>query len=143
MFDNILGIDTKSIDEKYRLILPKNVGCEPKEELVLICKKNYLEIRELKKVKEELQELRINLKGATSIEIKNFYQSEIDEITSCTEKVVSVDKQHRITLNKEIVTRYNFANGVKIEGIVDRIRIWNPDKFLEYQNYNLNKKSRK
>ena len=38
MYDNIVGIEGRSIDNKYRIILPKYIGVCEDEKLVLIYK---------------------------------------------------------------------------------------------------------
>jgi len=142
MFENILGTDNRHIDNKYRMILPKFAGSKVGEKLVLILKEDYLEIKELNVVLEELKELRLFLKSTTTIEMVNLYQEKIDEITSCIGNIVEPDKQNRITLGKEIVTKYNLTNGIKTEGVLDGLRVWNFHKFQEYQE-KISKNSRK
>ena len=143
MYDNILGIETKKIDDKYRIILPKFTGVEIEEELCLILRQDYLEIRSIESVKVELERLKEELKKANNYEIDAFYQEKINGITSCFKGSVKVDKQRRIIIGREIVEAYKLDEGIKIEGAVDSIRIWNLNKFLEYQNNNLTKLSRK
>ena len=143
MYDNILGTDIRSIDNKYRVVIPKFAGAKPGEKLVLILKKDYLEIRELSAVISELKKIVSNLENTTNVELINFYQYRKDEITSCIGNVVTPDKQGRIILGKEISMRYNFGSEVKTEGIMDGLRIWNSTKFNEYQENIMNKKGRK
>lgn len=133
MFENIIGTDNRLIDNKYRMILPKFTGCEVGEKLVLILKEDYLEIKELNVVLEELKELRLILKSAQTVEMFNFYQDKINEITSSIENIVEPDKQNRITLGKDVVTKYNLTEGIKTEGVIDSLRVWNFHKFQEYQ----------
>lgn len=142
MFENIIGTDTRHIDNKYRMILPKFAGCEIGEKLVLVLKEDFLEIKELNIVLEELKELRSLLKSATTIEMFEFYQEKINEITSSIGNVVELDKQNRITLGKDVVVKYNLTEGITIEGVLDGLRVWNFCKFQEHKA-KLQKNSRK
>ena len=57
MNDNILGIFNRSIDNKYRIILPKIAGIEEKEELLINLKQDYFEIKEAKEIINQLKNL--------------------------------------------------------------------------------------
>ena len=139
MYDNIVGIEGRSIDNKYRIILPKYIGVCEDEKLVLIYKDKYLEVKELTSVLKELKEIIFKVEKANNLELINFYQEKKDILTSCIGSTVRVDKQNRITLGKEIVERYDLASGVMVEGVVDGFRIWNANLFLEHQSNNFNK----
>ena len=72
MYDNILGIETKKIDDKYRIILPKFTGVEIEEELCLILRQDYLEIKNIESVKNELERLKEELKKLIIMKLMHF-----------------------------------------------------------------------
>lgn len=143
MYDNILGVFNRSIDNKYRIVVPKFAGVEKDEELVIIIKKDYFEIKELKTIIAKIKNIESKLETASNKETLSFYQDMKNEITACIGHTLKKDSNDRIILGRSIIERYNLNNEVVIEGIMDGLRLWNPTKFNEYQESIMNKKTRK
>ena len=138
MNDYILGIDNRNVDYKYRIRLPKFIGVKVGDKLVLIYRKDFLEVKEFQNYVKELNNYREFINKAENKETYEFYQEKMNEITSCISSFIEVkDEFGRINLKRETVERYKFNEGTTIEGTVDGIRIWNIHKFEEYQNKHL------
>lgn len=143
MNENILVNSRMTLTQKNRVSLVKSTGAKPGDKLVLIFRKKYLEVKELNQLINELKSLKERLNNASNLEMLNFYQDNIDLITSCISNIVEVDNQGRIILNPEIVSRYNLSNEITIEGTLDGFRVWNPTEFEIYRDEKLNKFIRK
>ena len=143
LMNNILGIDTRSMDSKYRVIVPSIFKISKDKKLVLIMKKDYIEVRGFDEVVGELNELKERVKGANSLELIEHYEGLFNVITSCISNTVVQDKSGRILLGEEMAKKYGFSEKVTIEGAFDCFRIWEVNKFKEYQSKNFNDRGRK
>lgn len=143
MNNNILGIFNRSIDDKSRIILPKIAGIEEKEELVIILRQDYFEIKEAKAIINQLKNLDTKIDNADNIEKIEFYRMLKDEITSCVSSTITRDSQGRSIIGKNVVEKYELKGEVVIEGIMDGLRVWNPSKFNEHQESIMKRNSRK
>ena len=65
-----------------------------------------------------------------------------DEVTAFLKKTHVERDGKRIVIGKKIIDEYNFNDSICIEGKGSYIRLWNPDKFREYQE-NLNLENQK
>ena len=135
MFGDVSMLDGMevAIDEKGRIYLPSFTHSEAREELFFIKKQNYVEVWSSAKIIERVKKLNDLAFNETDIVKRNKYQSMSDELTAFLKKCHVEKDGKRIALGKEIVAEYHLSKSIRIEGKEDHIRLWEPSKFLEYQ----------
>lgn len=140
--NSMLGYAEVKVDSKTRIYLPpftKPVGLE---ELVFLKREDYVELWPLSEFVDKVNKLNDLAFNETDINKKEEYQRLSDEITSILEETHVEKNGKRIVIGKQIVDKYNFYNGICIEGKGKYIRLWEPNKFMEYQE-KLNDRSKR
>lgn len=143
MNDIVLGLFNRNLDNKYRIIIPKIAGVEENEELVIILNDDYFEIKELKTVITNLKNIKAKIDNATNSKDIEFYCNLKNEITSCISGTITRDSQGRIIIGKYVAEKYDLKKDVIIEGVMDGLRVWNPDKFNQHQESMMKRNVRK
>lgn len=122
--------------QKFRITLPKFMDLKPKDLVVLIEKKDFIEIWSQEEIKNRLLNLKklIQSENVSMMDRQN-YQYFSDQITafSNTREVVVSLNWNRITLGKELLEKYQVTDKMVVEGVLDHVRLWEHSKFLEYQ----------
>lgn len=121
------------IDSKGRISLPRFMEFKDGDELILFTKDDYIELLSVGDAEWKLNEI-LMIDGIDEKERRSY-------VRTITSKYIYVDvnfsEKHgsRVNLTKEVISKYNF-DGNLIYEIADngRIRLWHPDKFLEYSN---------
>lgn len=136
----ILGTVSMAIDSKGRVKINRFTGASKDEGLVIMKRDGYVEIFKKEKVINKLKVLKDKLNHVTDISLYNKYDEEINSILASIDSYgVSVDKEGRINLGVDLSSEYNFSGEVYLEGIMDGVRIWNKEEFLQYQKSNIKK----
>lgn len=138
MFD----VGEVKIDVKGRIYLPSFTKAEADEELIFIKKPDYVEVWAIAVIVEKVNKLNNLAFYETDTTKKAEYQQMSDEITAFLKKSRVEKDGKRIALGKEIVTKYHFVDSIFIEGKGDHIRLWEPNKFLQYQQSLIDEKSK-
>ena len=140
--NSMFGYAEVKVDSKARIYLPpftKPVGLE---ELVFLKREDFVELWPLSEFVDKVNKLNDLVFYETDINKKEEYQRLSDEITSILKETHVEKDGKRIVIGKQIVDKYNFYNGICIEGKGKYIRLWEPSKFFEYQK-NLNGSSKR
>ncbi len=111
----IYGQLTRVIDEKNRIILPKEFGVEKEEQLLLYKEEDYCSIYS----KSKLENI-ITIKNQSFEDEKK----EIDKIALKILALLKVDAVGRITIPKEILDYYGLENQVLLVGAKNHINIY-------------------
>lgn len=138
MIDNeIFGCYERRLDNKRRLIIPKEAGIEAfdGDKLVVIMGDDFVELKSCHLVSEELREIRERIKMASDknelVHLENVYEQLCLSINSKLEV-----KQGRVLLSKEVVDKYSFDSGVVVAGFDNRFRIYSADVYNGKKNKN-------
>ena len=111
----IYGQLTRVIDEKNRIILPKEFGVEKEEQLLLYKEEDYCSIYS----KSKLENI-ITIKNQSFEDEKK----EIDKIALKILALLKVDAVGRITIPKGILDYYGLENQVLLVGAKNHINIY-------------------
>ena len=136
----MLGVTQVKPDQNGRIFLPKFTGVEQEDILILIQKKDYLEIWTRLSLISILKKLERKMKCASTEEEKLCYLRNFNQINVLIvegyRKVNCCEQRHsiRVNLGKKLVERYNLSQGAIIEARGSYLRIWNPLKFKEYKD---------
>ena len=129
------------VDAKGRIYLPFFTKPEAEEELIFMKKPDYVEVWTSDTIVERVNKLNDFACYETDTTKRAEYQRMSDEITAFLKKVRVEKDGKRIALGKDIITEYHFSDSIFIEGKGNCIRLWEPNKFLEYQQVLLDEKS--
>jgi len=117
--ENIYGQTSVSLDSKSRIILPKFTYIEPKEELLIVDKEQYLSVCKEDKMNNIIKQLEEQYICGDS-KRKREIDLELLKISSSILKKVQSDKQHRINLSGiEIKDKKVLCIGAKDSLILD------------------------
>ena len=115
----ILGEGTGKIDSKYRIFIPAFTKVEAKEELLLqyvnLDNEPAFKVMAIEKyfqIIERFQTLRDN---ATSVEEFEKYDKEIEIICQKLDYIVTIDKQKRLQMPHNLITKLNWKNTDEVE----------------------------
>ena len=140
--DNILiGKSNHNMQDKNRIILPKNSMAENKDTLCFI-RENELtfSIYNLKTIEEQIKRLE-KLKNSSNIDVINKIEEAINRLTFSIIGTKDVDKQNRVTIPKVVVNEYDLDGQLIFQGSNDHIKVFNnEEKYQEYQKRIENKK---
>lgn len=140
--DNILiGKSNHNMQDKNRIILPKNSMAENKDTLCFI-RENELtfSIYNLKTIEEQIKRLE-KLKNSSNIDELNKIEEAINRLTFSIIGTKDVDKQNRVTIPKMVVNEYDLDGQLIFQGSNDHIKVFNDEeKYKEYQKRIENKK---
>lgn len=140
--DNILiGKSNHNMQDKNRIILPKNSMAENEDTLCFI-RENELtfSIYNLKTIKEQIKRLE-KLKNSSNIDELNKIEEAINRLTFSIIGKNDVDKQNRVTIPKMVVNEYDLDGQLIFQGSNDHIKVFNDEeKYKEYQKRIENKK---
>lgn len=140
--DNILiGKSNHNMQDKNRIILPKNSMAENEDTLCFI-RENELtfSIYNLKTIEEQIKRLE-KLKNSSNIDELNKIEEAINRLTFSIIGTNDVDKQNRVTIPKVVVNEYDLDGQLIFQGSNDHIKVFNDEeKYKEYQKRIENKK---
>lgn len=140
--DNILiGKSIHNMQDKNRIILPKNSMAENEDTLCFI-RENELtfSIYNLKTIEEQIKRLE-KLKNSSNIDEINKIEEAINRLTFSIIGTNDVDKQNRVTIPKMVVNEYDLDGQLIFQGSNDHIKVFNDEeKYQEYQKRIENKK---
>lgn len=121
---NILGIREVMLDNKNRIILPSFCGPQKSDRIVVLAKKDYIELWEYTLFCQFMDRL-----GKDSMD------GYPDDITAFVYSVdMLVDSDSKVILTKDLVERYHLKDGILFEGKGNHIRLWNRQRFQCYSN---------
>ena len=118
-----------SLDEKGRLLLPKKIKEELKDNSPLYVLKGFegcLSIyreAEFLKLCEECEKISFNKKNSRSY-LRAVLSSVIE---------ITIDKVNRIQIPKDTLTRFHISKNVIIIGVNDHFEIWDSETYQKYE----------
>ena len=118
-----------SLDEKGRLLLPKKIKEELKDNSPLYVLKGFegcLSVYrqdEFLKLCEECEKISFNKKNSRS-----YLRAVLSSVIELT-----IDKVNRIQLPKDVLSRYQISKNVIIIGVGDHFEIWDSDSYSKYE----------
>lgn len=124
------GTYSYSVDSKGRINIPAKLRkyVQPEADSTFVITRGYDEclylypLDEWEKVEREAKQL------SSSHEKNRFYQRSLAE--NATES--RLDGQFRIVIPKDLLQFAHIENDVLIIGVLDRIEVWNPEKYRAY-----------
>ena len=137
----LIGKSIHNMQDKNRIILPKNSMAENEDTLCFI-RENELtfSIYNLKTIKEQIKRLE-KLKNSSNIDEINKIEEAINRLTFSIIGKNDVDKQNRVTIPKMVVNEYDLDGQLIFQGSNDHIKVFNDEeKYQEYQKRIENKK---
>ena len=143
MNEVLLGFEDRKIEGKSRITIPKKFDAKEGDTLVFILEEDYFEAKEYGVVLREIERLIQRKNSCNKKEAIKYFENKKNEITSSLADIVTVDNQSRVNINKFLLEKYDLTDEVVIEGIYDGFRVWNPEKFYDYQKANISRKSRR
>ncbi len=120
-----------SVDEKCRVALPAKLRIN----LAKSTKGNFVVTRGFERClyvypQDEWNKLEQSLRGLSFLDAQHrFYVRTLSERAND----LKIDRQSRITIPPELMEFAGIKNEVLILGVLDRIEIWNPAVYEEYQ----------
>ncbi len=133
----MLGIKQLKLDEKGRCSVPSFTGVQKDDFLVILHGDDYLEAWNYCDIIAYLKEIHHKMMETDQLDVRKKYQLLSDQITSRValepRKVCFSEKLIRLNLGTSLMEEYQLYDGVIIEGKGKYIRIWNNQKFEEYQ----------
>lgn len=118
-----------SLDEKGRLLLPKKIKEELKDNSALYVLKGFegcLSIyreAEFLKLCEECEKISFNKKNSRS-----YLRAVLSSVIELT-----IDKVNRIQIPKDTLTRFHISKNVIIIGVNDHFEIWDSETYQRYE----------
>ena len=118
-----------SLDEKGRLLLPKKIKEELKDNSPLYVLKGFegcLSIyreAEFLKLCEECEKISFNKKNSRS-----YLRAVLSSVIELT-----IDKVNRIQIPKDTLTRFHISKNVIIIGVNDHFEIWDSESYQRYE----------
>lgn len=110
----ILGQGNLKIDNKGRIFIPAHTCVEENDKIILekLTKDNevYLKLHVYKKYIDILERFKYLRDNATSLEDFNRYEKEIEEISRKLFAILTVDKQRRVTIPKQVISEISLNN---------------------------------
>ena len=137
----LIGKSIHNMQDKNRIILPKNSMAENEDTLCFI-RENELtfSIYNLKTIEEQIKRLE-KLKNSSNIDEINKIEEAINRLTFSIIGTNDVDKQNRVTIPKMVVNEYDLDGQLIFQGSNDHIKVFNDEeKYQEYQKRIENKK---
>lgn len=137
----LIGKSIHNMQDKNRIILPKNSMAENEDTLCFI-RENELtfSIYNLKTIEEQIKRLE-KLKNSSNIDEINKIEEAINRLTFSIIGKNDVDKQNRVTIPKVVVNEYDLDGQLIFQGSNDHIKVFNnEEKYQEYQKRIENKK---
>ena len=118
-----------SLDEKGRLLLPRKIKEELKDNSSLYvlkgfegCLSVYSEA-EFLKLCEECEKISFNKKNS-----RDYLRAVLSSVVE-----LNIDKVNRIQLPKDVLTRFHINRNVIIIGVGDHFEIWDNESYLRYE----------
>lgn len=119
----MLGNESRKIEQKARIILPDFCEARKDDIVVILSKREYIEVWNSEMLKKKLEQTKID----------DFtYADNMTAFITLTD--VRVDASKRINLTQKLVEDYQLQDGAHIEGKGGFIRIWNQSRFQEYKD---------
>ena len=137
----LIGKSIHNMQDKNRIILPKNSMAENEDTLCFI-RENELtfSIYNLKTIEEQIKRLE-KLKNSSNIDELSKIEEAINRLTFSIIGTNDVDKQNRVTIPKMVVNEYDLDGQLIFQGSNDHIKVFNDEeKYQEYQKRIENKK---
>lgn len=118
-----------SLDEKGRLLLPRKIKEELKDDSSLYVLKGFegcLSIyseAEFLKLCEECEKISFNKKNS-----RDYLRAVLSSVVE-----LNIDKVNRIQLPKDVLTRFHINRNVIIIGVGDHFEIWDNESYQRYE----------
>ncbi len=122
----IVGNYSMILDSKWRLSLPKKADAEVnyKDEIIVVLRDDYIELRTIESIRNEFEEIKENIKKASSLEIVSYWEDKFNKLCFDVQKKLCVDSNGRVTLGCDIAKKYSFLDGVMVVGFYDCFRVY-------------------